>query len=92
MSMLDQTNDALNEIAANATGQHSTAVCKEAVDELNRRRGFPVPENVDPVSPDAHYIAEASQKAAGRIVKHLWIIFVCLPIVLGILFAILTAK
>ena len=31
-------------------------------------------------------------KAAGRIVKHLWIIFVCLPIVLGILFAILTAK
>ena len=31
-------------------------------------------------------------KSAGRIVKHLWIIFVCLPIVLGILFEIVTAK
>jgi hypothetical protein len=50
----------------------------------------------DPISADAHYIArcarEAASEGSGRIVKHLWIIFVCLPVVLGILFAILTAK
>jgi len=34
------------------------------------------------VSADAEYVS-------GRIVKHLWIIFVLLPVVLGILFAIL---
>lgn len=37
------------------------------------------------VSADARYIA-------GKIVSHMWIIFVLLPIVLGVLFAILTAK
>lgn len=37
------------------------------------------------VSADANHIA-------GRIVKNLWIIFVLLPVVLAILFAILTAK
>ncbi len=37
------------------------------------------------VSADARYIA-------GKIVSHMWIIFVLLPVVLGILFAILTAK
>ena len=31
-------------------------------------------------------------RSAGRIVKHLWTIFVLLPVVLGILFALLTAK
>ncbi len=48
------------------------------------------------ISADARYIADhaslAAQRASGRIVKHLWIIFVLLPVVLGILFAILTAK
>lgn len=48
------------------------------------------------ISADARYIAEraaiAAKKASGRIVKHLWIIFVLLPVVLGILFAVLTAK
>jgi len=48
------------------------------------------------VSADAIHIAQsarqAAAKASGRIVKHLWIIFVLLPVVLGILFAILTAK
>lgn len=38
------------------------------------------------VSADAYYIAE---RVSGRIVKHLWIIFVLLPVVLGILFALL---
>jgi hypothetical protein len=37
------------------------------------------------VSADARYIA-------SKIVSHMWIIFVLLPIVLGILFALLTAK
>ncbi len=37
------------------------------------------------VSADAHHIA-------GRIVKHLWIIVVLLPVVLGILYAILNAN
>lgn len=45
------------------------------------------------ISADAYHIAkcarEDSRDVAGRIVKHLWIIFVLLPIVLGILFAIL---
>jgi hypothetical protein len=37
------------------------------------------------ISADARYIG-------GKIVSHTWIIFVLLPIVLGVLFAILTAK
>ena len=37
------------------------------------------------VSADARYVA-------GKIVSHMWIIFVLLPVVLGILFAILTSK
>jgi hypothetical protein len=45
------------------------------------------------VSADANYIAkcarEDAREASGRIVKHVWIIFVLLPLVLGILFAIL---
>ncbi len=68
--------------------------------EILKRRGeqpAPVPAPVpDPISADAHHIArcarEDAREASGRIVKHLWIIFVCLPVVLGILFAILTAK
>ncbi len=38
------------------------------------------------ISADAYYIAKASKDAAGRIIKHLWTIFVLLPVVLGILF------
>jgi hypothetical protein len=45
------------------------------------------------ISADAQYIAESARKdaqqASGRIVTHMWIIFVLLPIVLAILFAIL---
>ena len=37
------------------------------------------------ISADAQFIA-------GKIVKHLWIIFVLLPVVLGILFTLLTQK
>jgi hypothetical protein len=50
----------------------------------------PVP---DPISSDAYYIAkcarEDAREASGRIVKHMWIILVCLPVVLGILLTIL---
>jgi hypothetical protein len=50
--------------------------------------------NEEGVSADAKYIADcASQDAlrsSGRIVAHLWIIFVLLPVVLAILFEILT--
>ena len=45
------------------------------------------------VSADAYHIArcarEDAREASGRIVKHLWILFVLLPMALGILFAIL---
>jgi hypothetical protein len=33
----------------------------------------------DAISIDARYIANKASKDAGRIVKHLWIIFVALP-------------
>ncbi len=56
----------------------------------------PAADTEEPISADAHYVAqrarEDAREASGRIVKHLWIIFVVLPVVLGILFAILTAK
>jgi hypothetical protein len=49
--------------------------------------------NEEGVSADAKYIAQcASQDAfftSARVVKHLWIIFVLLPVMLGILYAIL---
>ena len=45
----------------------------------------------NPFDPRTEISADA-QHIAGRIVKHLWIIFVLLPVVLGILFTILTAK
>jgi hypothetical protein len=66
--------------------------------EILKQRGeqAPAPLFQPAISADAHYIARSAREAAGeasrRIVKHLWIIFVCLPVVLGILFAILTAK
>ncbi|MGA7926921.1 MAG: hypothetical protein WCA20_13080 [Candidatus Sulfotelmatobacter sp.] len=43
----------------------------------------------DPVSADAHFIAMSASQDASRVIKHLWIIFVLLPVVLGIPFAIL---
>ena len=45
----------------------------------------------NPFDPRTEVSADAKH-IAGRIVKNLWIIFVLLPVVLGILFAILTAK
>jgi len=52
-----------------------------------------VPPPVTEISADAFHIVKCarvdSREATGRIVKHLWIIFVLLPVVLGILFAIL---
>jgi len=50
---------------------------------------FGPPNEVSAVSADAHFIATSARADAGRIIKHLWIIFVLLPVVLGILFAIL---
>ena len=45
------------------------------------------------ISADAYHIAkcarDVAREASRRIVKHMWIIFVLLPVVLGILFAIL---
>jgi hypothetical protein len=46
--------------------------------------GVPFDPRTD-ISADARHIS-------GRIVQHMWIIFVLLPVVLGILFVILTAK
>jgi len=63
-----------------------------------KARGYSVPSpsakdqaglTDDPVSADAHFIAISASKDAGRIITHLWIIFVLLPVVLGVLFALL---
>jgi hypothetical protein len=42
----------------------------------------------DPFDPRTEVSADA-RHVAGRIIKHLWIIFVALPFVLGLLYAIL---
>jgi hypothetical protein len=74
------------------------AVWAVAAAEELKRRDYNVPNSpagdqelpkVDLVSGDAHFIATSASKDAGRIITHLWIIFVLLPVVLGILFAIL---
>lgn len=80
----------------------TAAVWAEVATEELKRRGFnlpgPVQQDVQeqdqakllvPASADAHFIAMSASKDAGRIITHLWIIFVLLPVVLGILFAIL---
>jgi hypothetical protein len=76
----------------------SPTVWAEAATEELKRRGYNVPDLAaqdqaavpdDPISADAHFIAMSASKDAGRIIKHLWIIFVLLPVVLAILFAIL---
>jgi hypothetical protein len=47
---------------------------------------------VDPISADAYFVANRAtadaRAASGRIVRNLWTIFVLLPIVLAVLFAI----
>jgi hypothetical protein len=55
-----------------------------ATAELSRRGLGP-----DPISADAHFISVSASRDAGRIIKHLWIIFVLLPVVLAIIFEIL---
>jgi hypothetical protein len=73
------------------------AVWAEAATEELKRRGFakgidpttPTPPN--PISADAKYIAWAVDENSDRIIKHMWIIFVLLPVVLGILYVILSA-
>jgi hypothetical protein len=49
--------------------------------------------NEEGVSADAKYIAQCASQdalfASARIVKHMWIIFVLLPVVLGILLLLL---
>jgi hypothetical protein len=62
----------------------------------------PPPEHIEPTGPfeprtevsaDAHHIAQwagrDADRNAGRIIKHLWIIFVLLPVVLAILYSLL---
>jgi len=56
--------------------------------ELQRRRQALLDNPFDPrtdVSADARHIA-------GRIVTHMWILFVLLPIIVGLLYALLTAR
>jgi hypothetical protein len=38
------------------------------------------------------FLAATMHREAGRIISHLWFIFVLLPVVLGLLFTVLTAK
>jgi hypothetical protein len=79
-------------------GLATAAVWAGAATEELKRRGYNVPSPLaedqaglsdDPVSADARFIAMSASKDAGRIITHLWIIFVLLPVVLGVLFAIL---
>lgn len=57
-----------------------------AREELTRRAGTAAH------SADAQFIASSASRDAGRIIKHLWIIFVLLPIICGVIFVILTQK
>jgi predicted nucleic acid-binding Zn ribbon protein len=38
------------------------------------------------------FLAATMHREAGRIISHLWVIFVLLPVMLGILYALVTAK
>ena len=72
----------------------SPAVWAEAATEELKRRGLPTeiaPTPPDPISADAKYIARAVDEDSGRIIKHMWIILVLLPVLLGILYAIVSA-
>jgi hypothetical protein len=55
-----------------------SALCAEGTNIARRMQGIRSPQ----ISDDAKYVA-------GKIVTHMWIIFVLLPVVLVILFAIL---
>jgi hypothetical protein len=46
---------------------------------------------VNPFDPRTEISADA-RYVAGRIVKHLWILFVFLPVILGLLYALVTAR
>jgi len=73
------------------SGIASDGLIKEAAAEL-KRRSSPAGSAANPpdqISADAHFIATNASRDAGRIIKHLWIIFVLLPFVCGILFWIL---
>lgn len=66
--------------------EHGTTLQEHAVAATEAKRQESLAKPFDPrteISADAQHIA-------GRIVTHMWIIFVLLPLVLGILFAILT--
>lgn len=60
------------------------AFCAAAINKMEEVADPPFAARTE-ISADARYVA-------GRIVKHLWIIFVALPFVLATLYAILTAK
>lgn len=69
----------------------SPAVWADAATEELKRRGFA--KGIDPTPPaqisaDAKYLARAVDENSGRIIKHMWIILVLLPVVLGILYEI----
>jgi len=59
--------------------------------EETRRKNVRAELQDNPFDP-RHEVSADARHIAGRIVKHLWIIFVALPFVLAILYAILTAK
>lgn len=96
------TNEQLKSIANGnpELGYYNTDRWRDAATaELNKRgidRNAPsaaaTPEQegtIDPISADAHFISMSASRDAGRIIKHLWIIFVLLPIVLAIVYVIM---
>ena len=99
-SLADMSDDDLKSIANGnpETGYYNTDKWRVAATaELNRRgvdKNAPAIARVpisDPISADAHFIATNASRDAGRIIKHLWIIFVALPFVLGIVGLLLVA-
>jgi hypothetical protein len=88
-----------------ADGTIMCAACSSRTAEDKKTRLVANPfDSRSEVSADARHIAENqaaltrnevsadARHIAGKIVSHMWIIFVLLPIVLGVLFAVLTAK
>ena len=66
---------------------------EKAVDEAERSRLAKRREKLEsyPFDPRTEVSADAVH-IAGRIVKHLWIIFVLLPVVFGLLYVVVTSK
>jgi hypothetical protein len=100
-SLADMSDDDLKSIANGnpETGYYNTDKWRSAATaELNRRgvdKNAPViaPDPIpDPISADAHFIAMSASRDAARIVKNLWIIFVLLPFVVGVVLWVLTQK